>query len=185
MDKNLFWALIDDARSEADSWEDICEPLIDRLSELTAPDIFKWHNIFDEYQKLSYKNKVWAAAYVINGGCSDDGFDYFRGWLTAQGKDVFFDTLNDPDSLADYDDCEEDVELEEMLSIAPYAYFKKLSIEPDWSLYYDKFDKFKLADDERDKIEAEINYADDIDIDWSEDDDLKELLPRLCEKFDW
>jgi hypothetical protein len=28
----------------------------------------------------SYRNDLWAAGYLINGGCSDDGFDYFRGW---------------------------------------------------------------------------------------------------------
>ncbi|MEU1868262.1 DUF4240 domain-containing protein [Streptomyces gardneri] len=27
----------------------------------------------------SYQAPIWAAAYLINGGCSDDGFDYFRG----------------------------------------------------------------------------------------------------------
>ncbi|MFE5591185.1 DUF4240 domain-containing protein [Streptomyces sp. NPDC056549] len=29
------------------------------------------------------------AAYMVNGGCCDDGFDYFRGWLIAQGRNVF------------------------------------------------------------------------------------------------
>jgi hypothetical protein len=29
---------------------------------------------------------MWVAAYLMNGGCSDDGFDYFRGWLIAQGR---------------------------------------------------------------------------------------------------
>jgi hypothetical protein len=28
----------------------------------------------------------WGAAYLANGGCSDDGFDYFRGWLIGQGR---------------------------------------------------------------------------------------------------
>jgi hypothetical protein len=32
---------------------------------------------------------LWAAAYIMNGGCSDDGFLYFRCWLIAQGKEVF------------------------------------------------------------------------------------------------
>jgi len=26
-----------------------------------------------------------GAAYIINGGCSDDGFEYFRRWLVLQG----------------------------------------------------------------------------------------------------
>ncbi|PZH17222.1 hypothetical protein C1I97_05340 [Streptomyces sp. NTH33] len=37
---------------------------------------------------LSYQNPLWAAAYVVNGGCSDDGFGCFQGRLrpeAAQG----------------------------------------------------------------------------------------------------
>jgi hypothetical protein len=33
-------------------------------------------------------------------GCSDDGFDYFRGWLIVQGYEVFDQGVTDPDALA-------------------------------------------------------------------------------------
>ena len=36
----------------------------------------------------SYRWDLWGAAYLANGGCSDDGFDYFRGWLIGQGRKV-------------------------------------------------------------------------------------------------
>ncbi|HSA52755.1 MAG TPA: DUF4240 domain-containing protein [Yinghuangia sp.] len=49
----------------------------------------------------SERHAVWAAAYLINGGCSDDSFDYFRGWLIAQGRDVFTHVVDDPDTLAE------------------------------------------------------------------------------------
>lgn len=42
-----------------------------------------------------------AAASLILGGCSDDGFEYFRGRLIAQGREVFERSVADPDSLAD------------------------------------------------------------------------------------
>lgn len=38
---------------------------------------------------------------VINGGCSNDGFDYFRGWLIVQDREVFEHVVADPDALAD------------------------------------------------------------------------------------
>ena len=41
------------------------------------------------------------AAYVINGGASDDGFYYFRCWLIGMGRRVYEAALADPDSLAD------------------------------------------------------------------------------------
>jgi hypothetical protein len=46
----------------------------------------------------------WGAAYLANGGCSDDGFDYFRGWLIGQGRKVYETVLADPDSLAAHAD---------------------------------------------------------------------------------
>ncbi|GAA1585730.1 hypothetical protein GCM10009678_80400 [Actinomadura kijaniata] len=48
----------------------------------------------------SYRGDLWGAAYLINGGASDDGFDYFRGWLVSQGRAVYEAALADPDSLA-------------------------------------------------------------------------------------
>jgi hypothetical protein len=44
--------------------------------------------------------KIWSAAYIMNGGCSEDGFLYFRLWLLAQGRRVYSKALLDPESLA-------------------------------------------------------------------------------------
>jgi hypothetical protein len=41
-----------------------------------------------------------GAAYVVHGGCSDDGFEYFRRWLISRGRDVYEPALADPDNLA-------------------------------------------------------------------------------------
>jgi hypothetical protein len=37
---------------------------------------------------------------VIGGGCSDDGFLDFKGWLVSRGEKVFEAALAKPDSLA-------------------------------------------------------------------------------------
>jgi Protein of unknown function (DUF4240) len=34
----------------------------------------------------SYDWNLWGAVYLMQGGCSDDAFDYFRGWLVMQGR---------------------------------------------------------------------------------------------------
>jgi Protein of unknown function (DUF4240) len=49
----------------------------------------------------SYRNSLWAATSLINGGYSDDGFEYFRGWLIAQGRKVFVQSVANPETLAD------------------------------------------------------------------------------------
>jgi hypothetical protein len=146
MDANKFWSIIDQARKKAGHWEEMILPLMEVLAELDVPEIMTWTQIFYEYQQLSYKNKLWAAAYVINGGCSDDGFDYFRAWLTAQGKDVFMAALHDPDSLADVEDCEDDVEFEDMLSAGSEAYFKKLNAPRDYDKFYEMLDQYPLTE---------------------------------------
>ncbi|TYB52801.1 DUF4240 domain-containing protein, partial [Nonomuraea sp. PA05] len=50
----------------------------------------------------AHRADLWGAAYLINGGCSDDGFEYFRCWLVGQGREVYEAALDDPDSLAEY-----------------------------------------------------------------------------------
>ncbi len=69
---------------------------------------------------IAYRWDLWAAAYIINGGCSDDGFEYFRAWLIAQGERVFHDALADPETLVDR--AEPDADAEGMLYAAAAAY---------------------------------------------------------------
>jgi hypothetical protein len=182
MDHNRFWRIIDEAREKAGSWEKMRDPLVQRLAGLDLADILLWHGIFLEYQSLSYKQKLWAAAYVIGGGCSDDGFDYFCGWLTAQGREVFLGALSDPDSLADVEACDGDVEFEYMLSVAKDAYCRKFP-ERDADRFYTETN-IPIPDSVRQAMAAEIRYADDIDTDWDEDA-LPDLFPKLCKAFDW
>jgi hypothetical protein len=47
-----------------------------------------------------YRYDLWAAAYLIGGGCSDDGFIDFRAGLIAQGRDWYHKAAASPDSLA-------------------------------------------------------------------------------------
>ena len=180
MKKQQFWTHIDEARKQAGGWEEMAGPLINSLAELEIDDIVKWEQIFRQYQNLSYKNKLWAAAYVINGGCSDDGFDYFRAWLIAQGKEVFLAALYDPETLANDNRCEG--EFEEFLGVAYEAYFKKFDADDDYDGFDEEMAKYPLSEMDKAEIAAEIKYADDMDKDWDEDD-LKEWLPKLYEVF--
>jgi hypothetical protein len=44
----------------------------------------------------SYNYRLWEAVYALNGGSSDDVFEYFRSWLISQGKNKFYWTLKFP-----------------------------------------------------------------------------------------
>ena len=184
MNSKIFWQMIDEAREKAGNWEEMIEPLTDSLAKLDDTEIFLWQQIFNEYQDLSYKNKLWAAAYVINGGCSDDGFDYFRAWLTAQGKDIFMASLSDPETLANVNVLDEAAEFEEIMAAAADAYLNKLGIESDYDCFYNELEKYPLTATQKTEILTEIKYASDIDKEWKEED-LNKWLPRLCEVCGW
>ena len=186
MTLKLFWQIIENARNEADTCEDLYDALVEKLSELELTDILMWEQIFYEYQVLSYKSKLWAAAYIINDGCSDDGFDYFRPALMILGKSVFLEALKNPDSLASLDiETDELVEFEEMLSVGYEAFIKKQNIETSDSqdIYFKELDKYPISEEIEKEMISEIKYAEDIDIEWGEDTDLENILPALCEKF--
>ncbi len=76
------------------------ERLEARLSKLKPDDILDfghwWHRMMCE----AYNRNLWGAAYLINGGCSNDGFEYFCRWLILRGRDVFQAAVTDPDTLA-------------------------------------------------------------------------------------
>ena len=111
MDRSTFWKIIDTSRKKAkgDSDEQL-EQLRERLAEIDAAEIVEFGAIFNEYSSGAYTWELWAAAYLIGGGCSDDGFLDFRGWLISKGEKVYESALQDPQSLArvvkDDEDCQ-------------------------------------------------------------------------------
>lgn len=102
MDTEGFWQLIGRAQSAAgDDGDAVATSAVDLLAAMSAEEIVLAHQALWDQLARSYAAPLWAAGYVINGGCSDDGFEYFRGWLITQGREVFERALADPDSLAD------------------------------------------------------------------------------------
>jgi predicted DNA-binding WGR domain protein len=128
-----FWNLIEKAKSKADDQDEQIELLREMLSERSEADILEFQNLFNRFHAHSYQSDLWAAAYIINGGCSDDGFEYFRGWLIAQGKTVYDNALANPESLTKVIKAEDmgEIECEEMMSVAGDAYENRTGIEYD------------------------------------------------------
>ncbi|MDR2966670.1 MAG: DUF4240 domain-containing protein [Methanobacteriaceae archaeon] len=187
MNKNEFWELIQSSFQEGE-WETDkqMEILIDKLSNYSEEEIFKFQYIYDVYSNESYKSKLWAAAYVMNGGCSDDCFDYFRGWLISRGEEAYLNALKDPDSIIELDiapDCDY-FENEQMLYVPGLAFNKSFGTD-DIDLYYTKLDQNKLDPSETFQIVDTIVFGEDIDVDWDEDDEknLKSLVPKLYDKY--
>ena len=97
-----FWAVIDRATADRPaSPDEVAKRAAAELAQRDAADIVAWGRHLDKVMAASGKEDLWAAAYLINGGCSDEGFDHFRGWLIANGRDVLARAVREPDSLAD------------------------------------------------------------------------------------
>lgn len=162
MNRDEFWAIIDATRSDSDPYEH-AEAVQDALCTKSPDEIVDFERHMAGLLAESYTWKLWGAAYLINGGCSDDGFDYFRGWLLLQGKSVFEGALTDPDTLADVPELEEEVECEEILGVA-------------WSAYE------SVTGDELPQVTIELP---DLGESWDFDDDeeMEQRYPKLFAKF--
>jgi len=102
MQLDRFWQFVEAAKAKADGdTEARVEALRAVLSSLGPAELQSFQDHYDQQIRASYRWDLWAAAYIINGGCSDDGFRYFRDWLISEGRSVFEAALKDPDSLAD------------------------------------------------------------------------------------
>ncbi|MED4207527.1 DUF4240 domain-containing protein [Neobacillus mesonae] len=179
MDQTEFWSLVEQSKVHEESR---VEWLTEVLSSKEENEIIDYEFIFQSYMNESYQSRLWGAAYVIMGGCSDDSFDYFRGWLISQGRKIFEQTLKNPEFLAEYitDENlgEEGVpEFEDFLNIGFDAFTLKRDgdlEEWDGDLYDEMLDL--LADK---RLESNT----DIEFDWEDEDDLAEMFPALWERF--
>lgn len=98
MTDNLFWEIIDQGLDDLSLGERL-ETLPDRLALFKPSAIRKFDQILREKDNAAYRTDIWALAYLLRGGCSDDSFDAFRGWLILQGRNVFEATIAAPNDF--------------------------------------------------------------------------------------
>lgn len=135
MNEDQFWQIIQTAKRAASDDDQQLELIATALQALEPDDLLEFQRIFNRLHKSSYRADLWGAAYIINGGSSDDGFDYFRGWLIAQGREVFTAALEQPDSLDALFKGETEAdflcELEGMLTVAEQLWMEKTGLDDE------------------------------------------------------
>lgn len=114
MNIDQFWQIIDSVHAKSGGDMDRkCELLKEELSALENDELCDFIDHFDGADAAAYTWPLWGAAYVLQGGCSDDSFSDFRATLISHGRSVFERALTDPESLAELSfDDEEDVSYE-------------------------------------------------------------------------
>lgn len=134
MTEDRFWTIIDRTIVFEAEPERQLEALRQILGELTPAEIEAFERAFQGQQARAYSWDLWGAAYVLHGGASDDGFEYFRRWLISKGRAVFERVLADPDSLAMIlvPDIVAVCEFEEFAHVAGKVWAEKTGVDP-WS----------------------------------------------------
>ena len=161
MQTENFWLLIEKSKVDADDCTDQADNLSQLLSDLESAEIISFSEHFNQKLIDAFRWDLWAIAYIVNGGASDDGFLYFRGWLLAQGKDYFEAALAHPESAANNAIVGEFNECEDILYVARQAYEE-------------------ITGDELPTILNEP--AQPAGESW-EEEDVEEMFPKLAEKF--
>jgi Protein of unknown function (DUF4240) len=178
--EDQFWTLIEAAHAGAGGNQEAQMTGLEvALRALPLDACLEFQRHFDRKHRESYRAHLWGAAFIMNGGASDDGFDYFRGWLIAQGRAVYTAALADPDSLVDCvdDDAVPDFgyENEDMLSVAGTVWRAKTG--GDWDAFYDQAGSLPQSDHELGDLTL-----------WSVDGDAdkdkcRRIYPKLWQKF--
>ena len=87
-----FWALVGEAHGSS-------KALVRVLKNLSPDEVAGFDAWFWAYYMATSREDLWAAVYAIRGGCGDDSFDYFRGWLIGRGEAAVLAAIRDPESL--------------------------------------------------------------------------------------
>nr|WP_294947086.1 DUF4240 domain-containing protein [uncultured Mucilaginibacter sp.] len=146
LNEDAFWLIIQQSIIESNNnYQQQIPHLQKILSRMDKEQIIKFNNTFTALLAASYTSKLWGASYVINGGCSDDCFEYFRGYLIGHGKNKFYDTYRDPESCADWIKPEDD--WEGIRYAAANAYKQKTGSEIPYTYQAEYKLKGKLFDE--------------------------------------
>ncbi len=171
--KSLFWEIISKSLEKSHSQNSQEDRLIELLLELTPQQMIGFRLRTDKLLYESYTSEMWCAAYLMNGGCSDDGFEYFRCWVISLGQQIFEKSLIQPDTLIDFiQDHQEIYEFEDLWYVAIRAFENKTGKNLFDYIDYETF------------TTREGNYP-TLEFNWQEEDpeSMKLICPELFKRF--
>ncbi|MGW2725340.1 DUF4240 domain-containing protein [Streptomyces sp. NPDC001492] len=180
METDEFWNIIETARSRTGDGRAFDEVLVDLLADRGKRDILEYQECFDELHGAIGRWDVWAAAYLIGGGCSDDSFMDFRAGLIALGRQWYERAAAAPDSLAEHPTVitaapnGDYVLFYEAVNYASAYAFKRIT--GDEEDFYEAWDQHCAArpDPEHDSVDMGEDF------DFDDPDEMHRRLPRLA-----
>ncbi|MEU8773534.1 DUF4240 domain-containing protein [Streptomyces sp. NPDC048606] len=189
MPLHCFWQLIDAARAGSASSE---RPFADVLSDLLAArsrrEIVAYERTFGQVRSTLYRWDVWAAAYVIGGGCSDDAFMDFGAGVIALGRTGYDEVLASPDSLAQHPVARdgdpgrlEDLLFDEEANYAAARAFPRATGDGAWEEVAGADDTDAVDDGDTDVDHEGLDPAEAFDFDDTQE--MRRRLPALAALF--
>ncbi|MER6677437.1 DUF4240 domain-containing protein [Streptomyces sp. NPDC000983] len=182
MEIDTFWDIIEAARAgAAESGEPFDEVLVGQLAARPRQEILEYAARFDTLHDALYRWDVWAAAYLIGGGCSDDSFMDFRAGVIASGRRWYERVAADPDSLAEHPEAVADANARDRSEVLFYedvnyaaaGAFERITGDAD--AFYEAWREFRGAHNE-DRTSVDMGE----DFDFDDDDEMRRRLPRLA-----
>jgi hypothetical protein len=168
MEWKQFWRIVES--SYRPDGPDHFEALKEELDRLKWFEVVEFQARFDEAIAAANTIDLWGAAYLINGGCSDDGFRDFRAWLVGRGRHPYEAALKNPDSLADILDGDP-VDGFGLDAAAVRVYEAKTGM----SDFYERLDR---AEEDLPPPPPE-----GLDWDFEDEEEMKRRFPKLCHLY--
>ncbi|WP_435059364.1 DUF4240 domain-containing protein [Streptomyces sp. bgisy060] len=181
MDIDEFWQTIAAAQGDARGGRPFHEALVDRLAVRPREEIVRYALRFEQLHDGLERWDVWAAAYLIGGGCSDDGFTDFRAGVIGLGREWYERVVAHPDDLAEHPGVKADavgsadVDLfyEEINYVADRAFARTAGDDED---FYSALESHQISQDEGET--GSVDMGEDFDFD--DDEEMRQRLPRLA-----
>lgn len=172
LDETIFWNIVDSSVKNTKNQDAQERFLVKEIEKLTPKQMIGFRLRTDKLLYDTYNSEMWCAGYIMNGGCSDDGFEYFRNWIIARGKETYYKAKENPDSLiSEFVEGEEYYDFESFWYVALTAFENKTGKE----LYDYISDDFKTN---------EGNYP-NFEFTWKEEEPetMKAICPKLFKKM--
>lgn len=172
LDEEQYWALIDASLKATRNQGSQEQYLIKELGKLTPKEIIGFRLRTDKLLYDTYTSGMWCAGYIMNGGCSDDGFEYFRNWVISRGRETYYKAKENPDNLV----------TEAVHGKDSYEF------EGFWYVALNAFEA-KTGKDLYDYIDERVTTREGgyppIRLTWEEGnpESMKKICPRLFERF--
>lgn len=173
LDEDLYWGIIEKSLKNSSNQDEQEKILNDEIYKLNPKEMIGFRLYTDKLLYDTYSSEMWCAGYIMNGGCSDDSFEYFRLWVISRGKDTYLKAKANPDYLVNEVIAElEFYDFEGFWYISLNTFKRKTGKD----LYdFIDYDKFKMS---------EGNYP-QFEFTWDEEDpeSMKKICPELFKHF--